>query len=72
MTTIAYVDASALVKLVIASRIRPTMLRWYVEAERVVTSRIGVIETRRAVARRDHDRERLRRVLGRGRGPRAR
>jgi hypothetical protein len=65
MTTLAYVDASALVKLVIAEADSLQMLHWYLEAERVITSRIGLIETERAVARRDHDPERLRAVLDR-------
>jgi predicted nucleic acid-binding protein len=52
MTTLAYVDASALVKLVVAEAESVAMERWYVESERVTTSLIGIIETRRAVARR--------------------
>ena len=63
MTSIAYVDASALVKLVLAESESPGMLRWYVESERVSTSLVGVIETRRAVARRSHDPIDLERVL---------
>lgn len=63
MTMLAYVDASALVKLVIAEADSLEMLHWYLETERVITSRIGLIETARAVARRDHDPERLRTVL---------
>ena len=64
MTTLAYVDASALVKLVIAEADSLELLHWYLEAERVITNRIGLIETERAVSRRDHDPERLRAVLG--------
>lgn len=63
MTALAYLDASALVKLVIAEADSLAMLRWYLESERVITSRIGLIETERAVARRDHDTVRLRAVL---------
>jgi len=63
MTMLAYVDASALVKLVIAEADSLELLHWYVETERVITSRIGLIETERAVAGRDHDAERLHAVL---------
>jgi predicted nucleic acid-binding protein len=49
--TLAYVDSSALVKLVLDERDAAPMRRWYVEADRVVTSHVGAIETRRAVAR---------------------
>ncbi len=55
MTGLAYVDASALVKLIIDEVESLTFLRWFVEAERVVTSRVGMIETRRASDRRPHD-----------------
>jgi len=50
--TVAYVDASALAKLLVAEEDSPAMERWYVESDRAVTNRVGVIETRRAVARR--------------------
>src|SRR3954449_6747918 len=63
MTKLSYVDASALVKLVIEESDSAAMLRWYVESETVVTSRIAIIETSRASRRTAHDRERLRRVL---------
>lgn len=63
MTSIAYVDASALVKLVLAEPESVEMVRWYVESERVSTSLVGIIETRRAVARRPHDPIDLERVL---------
>ena len=53
--TVAYVDASALTKLVLAEPDSVAMRRWYVESERVLCSRIGIVETRRAVTRRDHD-----------------
>ncbi len=49
--TIAYVDSSALTKLVLDEPESAAMRRWYVEAEQVLCSRIGIIETRRAVAR---------------------
>ncbi len=55
MTGLAYADASALVKLVIREAESLALHRWYVEAERVVTSRIGVIETYRASSRHPHD-----------------
>ena len=50
--TVAYVDASALAKLLIVEADSTAMERWYVEIERAVTSRVGVVETRRALARR--------------------
>lgn len=65
MTATAYVDASAIVKLVIDEADSLTMLRWCQESERLVTSRIGLIETRRAVSRRDHDQSHLDSVLDR-------
>ncbi len=49
--TLAYVDASALVKLILDEPDARPMRRWYVEAERVACSVVGLIETRRAVAR---------------------
>ncbi len=55
MTTLAYVDASALAKLVLDEPGSIALRRWYVESDRVVTSRVGHIETRRAVVRWDHD-----------------
>lgn len=63
MTAVAYVDASAVVKLAVVEPDSDKMLRWYVEAERVVTSRVGIVETRRAAARVPHDREALRVLL---------
>ncbi|MBA3235401.1 MAG: type II toxin-antitoxin system VapC family toxin [Chloroflexi bacterium] len=63
MTSVAYVDSSALVKLVVVEVESVPMLRWYVEADRVVTSRIGVIETQRAAGRYPHDPADLRRLL---------
>ena len=52
---IAYVDASALVKLVVSEPESTAVFRWFIEAERIVSSRIGLIETIRASSRRDHD-----------------
>lgn len=49
--TVAYVDSSALTKLILDEYDSPAMRRWYVESDRVFCSRIGVVETRRAVAR---------------------
>lgn len=57
--TAAYVDSSALTKLVVDEAESIAMRRWYVEHERVLCSRIGVVETRRAVARGMHDPEHL-------------
>lgn len=50
--TVAYLDASALAKLLFVEVDSTAMVRWYVENERALTSRVGLIETRRAVARR--------------------
>lgn len=63
MRQAAYVDASALVKLAAAEPESNAMLRWFTEVETVVTSRVGVIETHRAVARVPHDPVHLRRAL---------
>ena len=63
MTTVAYVDASALVKLVVDEPESPSMFRWYVGSERLATSTIGIIETRRAANRRGHDPVHLESVL---------
>jgi predicted nucleic acid-binding protein len=65
VTTIAYIDASALVKLVVTEPETAEMERWFVENDRILTSLIGVIETRRAVARRPHDPVHLEQVIGR-------
>lgn len=64
MTRLAYVDASAMVKLVVPETASAAMLRWYVEAERLATSRLGIIETTRAAVRHPHDADHLRFVLG--------
>lgn len=63
MTSLAYLDASAIVKLVLTEPESVGMARWYVESERVLTSFFGIIETRRAVARRLHDSVHLERVV---------
>jgi predicted nucleic acid-binding protein len=52
---VTYADSSALVKLVVAEAGSDAMLRWFVESERVVTSRVGIVETIRASGRREHD-----------------
>jgi uncharacterized protein len=52
---ITYVDASALTKLVLDEPESLAMRRWYVESLRVLCSRIAIVETRRAVTRREHD-----------------
>ena len=52
---IAYVDASALAKLVLDEPGAGAMRRWYIESDRVISSLIGVIETRRAAQRHQHD-----------------
>ena len=63
MTDLAYADASALVKLVLDEPDSPEMRRWYVESRRVVMSRVGIIETRRATARSPHDAAHLEMIL---------
>lgn len=63
MTRLAYVDASALVKLIHVETDSGAFHRWYVEAERVVTSRVGIIEVDRAARRRTHDADRRAHVL---------
>lgn len=63
MTKVAYVDTSALVKLVLDEADSPQMRGWYIEAERVLVSQIGIIETQRAAARRQHDPVHLRVIL---------
>ncbi len=63
--SIAYLDASAIVKLVLDEPDSLTLLRWYHESERVATSRVGVVETRRAASRRDGDPAQLAAVIER-------
>ena len=55
MTRLAYLDASALTKLVVEEAESVALNRWYIEAQRLVTSRIGVVETMRASSRRPCD-----------------
>ena len=62
MTT-AYLDASAIVKLVVQEPESEALHRWYVEATQLVTSRIGVIETLRASAWRSHDPKHRARII---------
>jgi hypothetical protein len=50
--SVAYIDASAIAKLGLDEADSVAMTRWYVEADRVLSSRIAVVETRRALARR--------------------
>jgi hypothetical protein len=52
---IAYADASALTKLALDEPGSVEMRHWYRENERVVCSRIGIVETLRALARQPHD-----------------
>ncbi|OGO58142.1 MAG: hypothetical protein A2V85_08395, partial [Chloroflexi bacterium RBG_16_72_14] len=65
MSELTYADASTLVKLVLAEPESPALHRWFVEARRVATSRVGVVETVRACARRGDDPEHRDRVLER-------
>jgi predicted nucleic acid-binding protein len=62
--TIAYVDASALTKLVLDEPDSTAMRRWYIESDRVLCSRIGIVETRRAVGRTAHNAAHLNVILG--------
>lgn len=55
MSGLTYADASALVKLVVEEPESGAMNLWFVESTRVLTSRIGVVETLRAASRRVHD-----------------
>jgi predicted nucleic acid-binding protein len=57
--TVAYVDSSALTKLVLDEPDSLAMRRWYVESDHVLCSRIGILETRRAVARGQPDPDHL-------------
>ncbi|MEW6224145.1 MAG: type II toxin-antitoxin system VapC family toxin [Chloroflexota bacterium] len=65
MSALTYADASALVKLVLAEPESPALHRWFVEAQRIVTSRVGVVETIRACARRGDNPAHRDRVLER-------
>ena len=64
MTQLAYVDTLALAKLVLDEPGSVEMSRWHVEAERIVTSRVGIVEMRRVAARHTHDAAHLEFVLG--------
>ena len=55
MSGVAYADTSTLVKLVLVEAETPAVYRWFTESTRVMTSRVGVIETVRASSRRPHD-----------------
>lgn len=57
--SVAYVDASALTKLILDEPSSDAMFRWYVKADQVFTSVVGAIETRRAVARQTAPMDRL-------------
>lgn len=61
--TVAYVDASALTKLVLDEPDSLAFRRWYVETDRILCSRIGIVETRRAASRQPHDARHLEIVL---------
>ncbi|MBA2382017.1 MAG: type II toxin-antitoxin system VapC family toxin [Chloroflexi bacterium] len=64
MTAVAYVDTSALVKLIVEEVGSLGMARWYVGADRLLISRLGIVETHRAAARRTNiDMIRLDRIL---------
>ena len=63
MTALAYVDASAVVKLIVRAPESESFQRWYVEAERVATSRVGIVEIERAARRQSHIESRRMQVL---------
>jgi predicted nucleic acid-binding protein len=63
MTGVAYADASALVKLILLEADSGAVHRWFTEAPRIATSRVGVVETIRASSRRIHDAVHRGRVL---------
>lgn len=64
MTQLAYVDTSALAKLVLDEPGSLAMIRWHIESERIITSRVGIVEMRRVAARHAHDATHLEVVLG--------
>ena len=63
MTAVAYVDASAVVKLILPEPESASFHRWYLEAERLVTSRVGIVEIERAARRGPHIERRRMQVL---------
>jgi hypothetical protein len=63
MRSVAYLDASAMVKLIVEEPESESLHRWYVEAERLVASRLGIVETVRASARRVFDARHRDRIL---------
>ncbi len=66
MTRVAYLDASAIVKLVVDEIGTESVRSFVSQPGRYVTSRVGVVETRRAAMRRErYDRSELDAVLSR-------
>jgi uncharacterized protein len=61
--SLAYLDASAIVKLIVDEPESGALNRWYVEMQDLVTSRVGVVETIRATGRRAFDRAHRDRIL---------
>ncbi|MEO5704179.1 MAG: type II toxin-antitoxin system VapC family toxin [Candidatus Limnocylindrales bacterium] len=55
MIGVAYADASALAKLILVEPESIAFHHWYTEADRVTTSRVGIVETLRAANRQPHD-----------------
>ena len=55
MSRLAYMDTSAMAKLILNEPGSMEMARWYIESERIVTSRVGIVEMRRVAARHAHD-----------------
>ena len=52
---VAYADASAIVKLILVEPGSPALHRWILEHDRLLTSRVGAVETARAASRLPHD-----------------
>lgn len=64
VSSVGYADSSALVKLVVDEPASAAVGRWYVESARVFISLVGIIETRRACARRSCDAAHLEAIIG--------
>ena len=61
--SLAYVDLSALVKLILDEPDAGPMRRWYIEADRVACSIVGTVETRRAVVRKVDEPDHVEHIL---------
>jgi len=61
--TTLYIDASALTKLILDEPHSAAMRRWWIESDRAICSRVGLIETARAVSRWQPETPHLRAIL---------